>query len=97
MQHDSAHHLDDADKVCDLGKSDGDIGPSDSIRSAPLPGLPAWITPDLIHDTIRVWQPFYKVTLTWEDAVAMLKNVAALSRVAFVRGLGATIPPASPG
>jgi hypothetical protein len=68
---------------------------------APLPesltGLPGWITRDLIHETIRVWQPFYKVKLTWDDAVAMLKNVAALSHVAFGRGTGAAVAPASPG
>jgi hypothetical protein len=86
MQHDSPHYPDDAREGCGLGAPDGGTGPSGSVRSEPLPGLPAWITRDLIHETIRVWQPFYKVPLSWHDAVAMLKRVAALSRVARSRG-----------
>lgn len=47
-------------------------------------GLPAWITPQLVHLTLRVWQPYYAETLTTEEAVTILLNtgrlLAALSR-----------------
>lgn len=42
------------------------------------PGCPAWITPALIAETIRVWQPYYSEPLTTEDAVAMLQTVGRL-------------------
>lgn len=45
----------------------------------PVPaGAPSWITPELIEDTLRVWQPHYQETLTPEDAVSMLLNVGEL-------------------
>jgi len=41
-------------------------------------GTPAWITPELVALTIRVWQPFYDSPLTVADAVTMLGNVSRL-------------------
>lgn len=49
----------------------------DKIETAP-PGCPAWITPALIAETIRVWQPYYAEPLTTEDAIAMLQAVGRL-------------------
>lgn len=40
--------------------------------------LPSWITPELIEDTIRVWQPYYAEPLTQQDAIAILQNVGKL-------------------
>jgi len=41
-------------------------------------GTPDWITPELVEQTIRVWQPFYQTLLTPEDAVTMILNVGRL-------------------
>ena len=45
------------------------------------PGSPAWITDELIEMTLNVWQRFYAVPLTVEDAVEMLMRVSNLVRV----------------
>ena len=42
------------------------------------PGTPAWITPELVADTLRVWQPYYKEKLTTADAVEIMMNVSRL-------------------
>lgn len=44
-------------------------------------GLPSWISQDAIEDTLRVFQPFYPVTMTRDDAVAILLNVGNLFAV----------------
>ena len=41
-------------------------------------GTPDWITPELVEETIRVWQPYYKDVLTPEEAVTMISNVGRL-------------------
>jgi hypothetical protein len=41
-------------------------------------GTPDWITAELIEQTIRVWQPYYKEMLTTEDAIGMILNVGRL-------------------
>lgn len=40
--------------------------------------LPAWITPELIAETIRVWEPKYSRPLTDGDAIEILLNVGSL-------------------
>jgi hypothetical protein len=45
------------------------------------PGTPAWITPELVQRTIRVWQPFYPSSLTPDDAVTILGSVGRLFQV----------------
>lgn len=42
------------------------------------PGTPAWITPELVRETIRVWQPFYTTPLTLDDAVNILDSAGRL-------------------
>lgn len=42
------------------------------------PGLPGWVTPDLLELTLRVWQPYYAETLTMGDAAGMLTGVGRL-------------------
>lgn len=37
-----------------------------------------WITPELVAETIDVWQPKYAQPLTQQDAIEILMNVAAL-------------------
>ena len=44
-------------------------------------GVPAWITPSLIADTVAVWQPHYSVSLTVADAVEILQNVGKLFEI----------------
>ena len=39
---------------------------------------PAWVTEELIEETLRVWQPRYKHTLTREDAVGIILSVSRL-------------------
>jgi hypothetical protein len=47
------------------------------------PGSPSWVTSDLIADTIRVWQPYYRTPLTSADALEMIMNVGQLFEVLF--------------
>ena len=45
----------------------------------PVPaGAPAWVTPELLNQTLRVWQPYYQHTLTAADALEMMLNVGQL-------------------
>ncbi len=46
-----------------------------------LEGLPRWITLELIYYTIRVWQPYYKQSLSLSDAVDILLNMQVFRRV----------------
>jgi hypothetical protein len=43
-------------------------------------GTPDWITPHLVAETIRVWQPYYNDVITPEEAVTMIRNVGRLYR-----------------
>ena len=45
------------------------------------PGVPAWVTPELIAETLRVWQPYYAAPLTPDDAVGIILTVGQLFRV----------------
>jgi hypothetical protein len=40
--------------------------------------VPSWVTDDLIRRTIAVWQPYYRFSLTREDAVGMILAVGRL-------------------
>lgn len=48
-----------------------------SANSVPA-GAPAWVTEELIEQTIRVWQPYYPDPLTTDDAVAIIQGVGRL-------------------
>ena len=50
----------------------------EDARSIVPAGAPDWITPELVEETIRVWQPYYKDVLTPEEAVTMISNVGRL-------------------
>ncbi len=45
------------------------------------PGTPDWITAELIVLTIKTWQPYYKSSLSPQDAVTMIQNVGQLFQV----------------
>ena len=45
------------------------------------PDTPAWITPELVAHTIRVWQPYYSDALTPKDAITMVQSVGRLFSV----------------
>lgn len=47
------------------------------------PGAPAWVTPELIAETIRVWQPYYAAPLRPADALDMILAVGRLVPVIF--------------
>ncbi|AMV17402.1 hypothetical protein [Planctomyces sp. SH-PL14] len=51
--------------------------PSTSVPQA----APAWVTPELITHTLRVWQRYYVEPLKPEDALAMILGVSKLNRV----------------
>jgi hypothetical protein len=42
-------------------------------------GTPAWITAELISETITVWQPYYTSRLTPSEAVEILRRVGCLA------------------
>ena len=44
-------------------------------------GAPAWITPDLISQTLKTWQPYYPEALTERDALEILLHVGQLLEV----------------
>lgn len=58
--------------------SNGDNPRPSALDEAVPPGSPAWITPELIRETIRVWQPHYSASVTPEDAVTILMCVGEL-------------------
>ncbi len=43
--------------------------------------LPAWITPELVRQTRKTWQPYYKEELSEQDAVTILLGVGRLLEV----------------
>lgn len=49
-----------------------------TIKTGKTTSLPDWITPDLIAETIEVWQPKYEKRLTDQDAIEILLEVSAL-------------------
>lgn len=53
--------------------STGQDAPSVAVPA----GAPRWVTPELLADTIRVWQPYYG-GLTPLDALNMIVNVSNL-------------------
>ena len=42
------------------------------------PVLPDWITPELITETIAIWQPRYSKRLTDQEAIEILRTVGQL-------------------
>ena len=39
---------------------------------------PAWVTKQLVEQTLRVWQPYYAQPLTIEDAIDIMQAAAGL-------------------
>ena len=39
---------------------------------------PAWVTPELLADTIETWQPYYTERLTVADSLAILLTISRL-------------------
>lgn len=50
-------------------------------HSRPARTVPDWITPELIEETLRVWQPYYASPLTPKDAVGILERAGEVLRV----------------
>ncbi len=69
------------------GPADGCAGYADGsghvMEEPPRPSgpVPAWMTPALIADTIRVYSPLYGRALTEEDAVEILTNIKHYAEV----------------
>ena len=51
---------------------------TDAAKSAVPSGAASWVTPELIEQTVRVWQPYYKEPLTPEDALAIIQSASQL-------------------
>jgi hypothetical protein len=52
---------------------------ADDAVSGIIPaGTPEWITPELVEETIRVWQPYYAEVLSPDEAITMIRNVGRL-------------------
>ncbi|MCD8140365.1 MAG: hypothetical protein LUE17_11405 [Planctomycetaceae bacterium] len=41
-------------------------------------GTPDWISPELLADTIKTWQPYYREELTESEALEILLTVSRL-------------------
>ena len=54
---------------------------AESQRVIVPPGAPAWITAELLKETVRVWQPYYAQPLTVEDAIDIMQAVGQLVTV----------------
>ena len=52
-------------------------GPQPTARSR-ADSIPAWVTDEMIQRTLTLWQPYYKFTLTTDDAVCILLRVGML-------------------
>lgn len=61
--------------------------------------LPAWITDELIAETLEVWQPYYADRLTEQDAIGILLGVGRLfdqlgsDNVETIPGVGEGVQP----
>lgn len=42
------------------------------------PGTPAWVTEELLENTLDTWQPYYEYALTPHDALEILFSVTEL-------------------
>lgn len=54
-----------------------------SNSAAPTPsalraGLPAWISEELIQETLTAWQPYYRQVLSDADAIGILRTMGRL-------------------
>ena len=54
---------------------------AEKLRHPLPPGTPEWITPELVEQTVAVWQPRYETPLSIEDAVAILIGSTQLLRL----------------
>lgn len=54
---------------------------AEGTASIPLPaGTPAWISSELVEQTLKVWQPRYSEPLSVEDAISILTGASGLMR-----------------
>ena len=56
----------------------GQTVPTPSYPAIVPAGAPKWITPELIRETLRVWQVYYPERLTVDDALTILISVSLL-------------------
>jgi len=54
-----------------------DLEGDEDGRATPA-GTPAWITPELIRLTQKVWNPRYKTTLSRDEAITIILSVGRL-------------------
>lgn len=50
-------------------------------KDALRPPVPAWISKELIDDTIQVYSPLYGRTITEDDAIGILTNIRNYAEV----------------
>jgi hypothetical protein len=56
------------------------------------PGAPAWVTPELIQHTLRVWQQFYEHPLTAQDALTMILSTGRIVEALAEADQSASLP-----
>ncbi len=65
-----------------MNPSDTRLAEKPQLSGAPVSGgAPRWVTPELVADTIKTWQPYYAHPLTAGDALEILLLVANLMDV----------------
>lgn len=50
----------------------------DNTHNLLPPGSPNWVTPELLNDTLEVWQPYYEEELTVTESLNILMAVSRL-------------------
>lgn len=50
----------------------------DGTRFELFAGKPAWITHELLDETLKTWQPYYKEKLSPQDAFEILQNMGRM-------------------
>lgn len=41
-------------------------------------GIPSWITPELMAETVETWQPYYNHPLTPQEIADIIQNIGQL-------------------
>lgn len=62
------------DRAMPVATSMAPVRPAVSVPA----GAPAWVTSELLDQTIKVWQPYDQHALTAQDALEMMLNVGHL-------------------
>ncbi len=72
------HQMTSTPDITPIFPTGPDALPGTLVPALAVPaGAPRWVTPELLADTLRVWQPYYG-NLTPQDALSIILNVSNL-------------------